>query len=75
MCEGVWGRMEAKLASESSKAPRLLQVAPPPAPSAVSATMQVGPGADGIQKLLAAETEAQRIVSEARKGGRGCCRG
>lgn len=29
--------------------------------------MQVGPGTDGIQKLLAAETEAQRIVSEARK--------
>lgn len=29
--------------------------------------MQVG-GADGIQKLLAAEQEAQRIVSEARKG-------
>mmetsp|Transcript_36954 Transcript_36954/g.82165 ORF Transcript_36954/g.82165 Transcript_36954/m.82165 type:complete len:112 (+) Transcript_36954:110-445(+) len=29
--------------------------------------MQVGPGADGIQKLLAAETEAQRIVAEARK--------
>uniref|UniRef100_A0A7S0RMW3 V-type proton ATPase subunit G n=1 Tax=Chlamydomonas leiostraca TaxID=1034604 RepID=A0A7S0RMW3_9CHLO len=29
--------------------------------------MQVQPGADGIQKLLAAETEAQRIVSDSRK--------
>lgn len=28
--------------------------------------MQVGPGADGIQKLLAAESEAQRIVKAAR---------
>ena len=32
------------------------------------ATMQVAPGSDGIQKLLAAEQEAQRIVTEARKG-------
>ena len=30
--------------------------------------MQVAPGTDGIQKLLAAEQDAQRIVSEARKG-------
>ena len=30
---------------------------------------QVPSGADGIQKLLAAENEAQRVVSEARKGG------
>ncbi len=30
--------------------------------------MQVGAGADGIQKLLSAEMDAQRIVSEARKG-------
>lgn len=30
--------------------------------------MQVGPGTDGIQKLLAAETDAQRIVADARKG-------
>lgn len=30
--------------------------------------MQVSGGADGIQKLLAAETEAQRIVTEARRG-------
>mmetsp|Transcript_35548 Transcript_35548/g.105068 ORF Transcript_35548/g.105068 Transcript_35548/m.105068 type:complete len:115 (-) Transcript_35548:120-464(-) len=29
--------------------------------------MQVAPGGDGIQKLLAAEQEAQRIVSDARK--------
>lgn len=28
--------------------------------------MQVGPGADGIQKLLAAEAEAQQIVKAAR---------
>lgn len=28
-------------------------------------------GSDGIQKLLAAEQEAQRIVSEARKGAAG----
>ena len=32
-----------------------------------SIKMQVG-GQDGIQKLLAAENDAQRIVSEARKG-------
>jgi hypothetical protein len=30
--------------------------------------MQVAAGSDGIQKLLAAEAEAQRIVGEARKG-------
>ena len=30
--------------------------------------MQVPANSDGIQKLLAAEQEAQRIVSEARKG-------
>jgi hypothetical protein len=30
--------------------------------------MQVAPNSDGIQKLLAAETEAGRIVAEARKG-------
>ena len=30
--------------------------------------MEVGTGADGIQRLLAAETEAQAIVSKARKG-------
>ncbi|PNH05757.1 V-type proton ATPase subunit G [Tetrabaena socialis] len=29
--------------------------------------MQVAAGSDGIQKLLAAEQEAQRIVNEARK--------
>ncbi|GIL74372.1 hypothetical protein Vretifemale_4297 [Volvox reticuliferus] len=29
--------------------------------------MQVAAGSDGIQKLLAAEAEAQRIVGEARK--------
>eukprot|EP00798_Chlamydomonas_sp_ICE-L_P028493 gene28493-31648_t len=29
--------------------------------------MQVAPGSDGIQKLLAAEQDAQRIVSDARK--------
>ena len=33
-----------------------------------SATMQVAPSSDGIQKLLAAETEASKIVAEARKG-------
>lgn len=32
--------------------------------------MEVGTGADGIQRLLAAETEAQAIVSKARKGTR-----
>lgn len=31
--------------------------------------MQVAAGSDGIQKLLAAEAEAQRIVGDARKGG------
>lgn len=30
--------------------------------------MQVAPSSDGIQKLLAAETEASKIVAEARKG-------
>lgn len=30
--------------------------------------MQVAPNSDGIQKLLAAEQEASRIVAEARKG-------
>ncbi|GAX81554.1 hypothetical protein CEUSTIGMA_g13952.t1 [Chlamydomonas eustigma] len=30
--------------------------------------MQVAPGTDGIQKLLAAEQDAQKIVTEARKG-------
>jgi hypothetical protein len=32
--------------------------------------MQVPASSDGIQKLLAAEQEAQRIVAEARKGER-----
>lgn len=31
--------------------------------------MQVAPNSDGIQKLLAAEQEAARIIAEARKGG------
>lgn len=31
-------------------------------------SMQVAPNSDGIQKLLAAEQEASRIVAEARKG-------
>lgn len=31
--------------------------------------MEVPPGQDGIQQLLAAEKEAQAIVAEARKGG------
>jgi hypothetical protein len=30
--------------------------------------MQVAPGTDGIQKLLAAEQDAQKIVTDARKG-------
>lgn len=33
--------------------------------------MQVAANGDGIQKLLAAEQEASRIVGEARKGARG----
>lgn len=32
--------------------------------------MQVSAGQDGIQRLLAAEQEAQKIVAKARKGGR-----
>jgi hypothetical protein len=35
-----------------------------------AAKMQVPASSDGIQKLLAAEQEAQRIVAEARKGAR-----
>ncbi len=34
--------------------------------------MQVSAGQDGIQRLLAAEQEAQKIVSTARKGAPGC---
>lgn len=35
--------------------------------------LQVAPNSDGIQKLLAAEQEASRIVAEARKGAGSCC--
>ncbi len=37
-------------------------------PSACKAKMQVAAGQDGIQRLLAAEKEAQQIVAKARKG-------
>lgn len=36
--------------------------------SGCAPSFQVAPNSDGIQKLLAAEQEASRIVAEARKG-------
>jgi len=36
--------------------------------------MEVGTGQDGIQRLLAAETEAQAIVGKARKGTKWFCK-
>ena len=35
--------------------------------------MEVSAGQDGIQRLLAAEQEAQAIVAKARKGEGGSC--
>ena len=35
--------------------------------------MQVSAGQDGIQRLLAAEQEAQKIVAKARKGTKMWC--
>lgn len=62
-------RVKASAGAQPCRPNRSHPHAPPcPPDAAAAAKMQVAPGSDGIQKLLAAEQEAQRIVSEARKG-------